>query len=124
MMLQRLGELKALGVGLAIDDFGTGYSSLSYLREFPFDFLKIDRSFVDDVARQTGTRDLTKAIIELGKTLDLDLIAEGIEQKEQLTRLRTLDCDLGQGFYLAAPMAAVEAEQWLCAVRSSHNAAA
>src|SRR5581483_1479265 len=124
MMLQRLSELKALGVGLAIDDFGTGYSSLSYLREFPFDFLKIDRSFIDDVARQTGTRDLTRAIIELGKTLELDLIAEGIEQKEQLTRLRALDCDLGQGFFLAEPMAAAQAEEWLSGLGPSNAAAA
>jgi diguanylate cyclase (GGDEF)-like protein/PAS domain S-box-containing protein len=124
MMLQRLSELKALGVGLAIDDFGTGYSSLSYLREFPFDFLKIDRSFIDDVARQTGTRDLTRAIIELGKTLELDLIAEGIEQKEQLTRLRALDCDLGQGFFLAEPMAAAQAEEWLSRLGPSNAAAA
>ena len=75
---------------LAIDDFGTGYSSLSYLRQFPFDMLKIDKSFIDDVAAVPNQKELTRAIIELGKTLDLELVAEGIERKDQLTRLQSI----------------------------------
>lgn len=112
MMVQRLEQLKALGVGHAIDDFGTGHSSLRYLRGFPFDFLKIDRSFVDDVARETGAWALTKAIIELGKTLQTRLVAEGIEREEQLMRLRVLECNLGKSFYLAEPMEPAHAEHW------------
>ena len=103
-MQQRLTEIKALGVRLAIDDFGTGYSSLSYLKQFPFDLLKIDKSFIDDVREEPQQRELTRAIIELGKTLDLELVAEGIERSEQLSRLRALDCELGQGFYFAEPL--------------------
>ena len=103
-MMERLNELKSLGVRLAIDDFGTGYSSLSYLREFPFDLLKIDKAFIDDLGERTERKDLTRAIIELGKTLDLQLVAEGIESGEQVTRLTSLDCGLGQGFYFAEPL--------------------
>jgi diguanylate cyclase (GGDEF)-like protein/PAS domain S-box-containing protein len=103
-MLSRLHELKELGVGLAIDDFGTGYSSLGYLREFPFDLLKIDKSFIDDLGAIVQPKDLTKAIIELGKTLDLELVAEGIEDGAQVERLRSLHCDLGQGFYFSRPL--------------------
>lgn len=104
LMMSRLHELKNLGVRLAIDDFGTGYSSLSYLRQFPFDLLKIDKSFIDDVAAVPQQKELTRAIIELGKTLDLEMVAEGIESNEQLVRLQTLDCELGQGFYFARPL--------------------
>lgn len=104
LMMERLGDLKALGVRLAIDDFGTGYSSLSYLRQFPFDLLKIDKSFIDDVAAVPQQKELTRAIIELGKTLDLELVAEGIESTEQLAKLQTLDCELGQGFFFAKPL--------------------
>jgi len=103
-MQERLGELKALGLRLAIDDFGTGYSSLSYLKQFPFDLLKIDKSFIDDVREEPQQRELTRAIIELGKTLDLELVAEGIERADQLSRLRALNCELGQGFYFSQPM--------------------
>ena len=103
-MQERLHEIKALGVRLAIDDFGTGYSSLSYLKQFPFDLLKIDKSFIDDVRAEPQQRELTRAIIELGKTLDMGLIAEGIERPEQLTRLIALECQLGQGFLFAQPL--------------------
>jgi diguanylate cyclase (GGDEF)-like protein/PAS domain S-box-containing protein len=108
-----LRELKGLGVRLAIDDFGTGYSSLSYLRQFPFDLLKIDKSFIDDVGVIVKQKELTSAIIELGKTLDMELVAEGIERRDQLTRLQTLDCELGQGFLFAEPMEAAAVERLL-----------
>lgn len=103
-MMERLRALKQLGLRLAIDDFGTGYSSLSYLREFPFDLLKIDKAFIDDVGALSGHKDLTSAIIELGKTLKLDLVAEGIERSDQVARLNSMECELGQGFYFARPM--------------------
>ncbi|HYM16046.1 MAG TPA: EAL domain-containing protein [Dehalococcoidia bacterium] len=119
-----LGRIKSLGVRLAIDDFGTGYSSLSYLRQFPFDLLKIDKSFIDDVGAPVQHKELTKAIIELGKTLDLELVAEGIERPEQLSRLQTLDCELGQGFYFAEPLEAAEVEELLRGTRARPDAAA
>jgi diguanylate cyclase (GGDEF)-like protein len=104
LMMTRLTDLKALGVRLAIDDFGTGYSSLSYLRQFPFDLLKIDKSFIDDVTAVPQQKELTRAIIELGKTLELELVAEGIENPDQLSRLQSLDCQFGQGYYFAQPL--------------------
>jgi diguanylate cyclase (GGDEF)-like protein len=102
----RLNQLKALGVRIAVDDFGTGYSSLSYLRRFPIDVLKIDRSFVDGVTDGSQKRALLRTIVELGRTLNLETVAEGIEEPEELLQLRALDCDLGQGYYFARPLAA------------------
>ena len=98
--VQRLLDLKAIGIRLAMDDFGTGYSSLSYLSRFPVDILKMDRSFVgsgENVA-------LTSAIIALGASLDLEVVAEGIELPEQETSLHDLGCEMGQGFLFARPM--------------------
>jgi EAL domain-containing protein (putative c-di-GMP-specific phosphodiesterase class I) len=98
--VQRLEDLKALGIRLAMDDFGTGYSSLSYLSRFPVDILKMDRSFVgsgENVA-------LTSAIIALGASLELDVVAEGIELPEQERSLHDLGCEIGQGFLFARPM--------------------
>jgi diguanylate cyclase (GGDEF)-like protein/PAS domain S-box-containing protein len=123
-MMQRLRELKALGIRLAIDDFGTGYSSLSYLREFPFDLLKIDKAFIDDLGERTERKDLTRAIIELGKTLDLELIAEGVESGDQVSRLTSLDCELGQGFYFAEPLDAAAVTALLTAAPAENEAAA
>jgi diguanylate cyclase (GGDEF)-like protein/PAS domain S-box-containing protein len=100
----RLNQLKALGVRIAVDDFGTGYSSLSYLRRFPIDVLKIDRSFVDGVADGPQKRALLRTIVELGRTLNLETVAEGIEQPEEMQQLRSLQCDLGQGYYFARPL--------------------
>ena len=102
----RLNQLKALGVRIAVDDFGTGYSSLSYLRRFPIDVLKIDRSFVDGVADGSQKRALLRTIVELGRALNLETVAEGIEAPEELQQLRSLECDLGQGFYFARPLEA------------------
>ena len=102
--LTKLQELKALGVRLAIDDFGMGYSSLSYLHRFPIDILKIDKSFVERVGRGAEETALARAIITLGEALRLRTIAEGIEQAEQLAGLRSLGCELGQGYYFAAPL--------------------
>jgi diguanylate cyclase (GGDEF)-like protein/PAS domain S-box-containing protein len=99
--VQRLNELKALGVLLAMDDFGTGYSSLSYLSRFPIDILKMDRSFLSPEHEESG---LIAAIIALGNSMTLNVVAEGIEQPEQIEALQELGCELGQGFLFARPM--------------------
>jgi diguanylate cyclase (GGDEF)-like protein/PAS domain S-box-containing protein len=98
---QRLRDLKSLGVLLAMDDFGTGYSSLSYLSRFPVDILKMDRSFLASNQEDSG---LAAAIIAIGTSLSLDVVAEGIERPEQIKSLRDLGCALGQGFLFAKPM--------------------
>ena len=102
--LRRLQDLKAVGVRLAVDDFGTGYSSLAYLQRFPVDVLKIDKVFVDGVARGDSGAALTRTIIALGETLGLRTVAEGIEQAEQHAALRALGCGLGQGYLFARPL--------------------
>jgi diguanylate cyclase (GGDEF)-like protein/PAS domain S-box-containing protein len=107
--VQRLRDLKELGVRLAMDDFGTGYSSLSYLSRFPVDILKMDRSFVgagENVALQS-------AIIALGASLELDVVAEGIELEEQERSLHDLGCEIGQGFLFARPMSSADLATFL-----------
>jgi diguanylate cyclase (GGDEF)-like protein/PAS domain S-box-containing protein len=104
LSIQRLGELKRLGVQLAVDDFGIGYSSLNYIRRFPIDILKVDKSFIDGVAQIGEEAALTAAIIELAGILRLRPVAEGIECAEQVERLLALNCELGQGYYFAQPM--------------------
>jgi diguanylate cyclase (GGDEF)-like protein/PAS domain S-box-containing protein len=108
-----LHQLKDLGVRLAIDDFGTGYSSLSYLRRFPVDIIKIDRSFVDGLTTGTTDSALTEAVVQLGRSLRLQTIAEGIETVEQSARLTELGCDFGQGFLFAKPVQASDIEPML-----------
>lgn len=98
-----LNDLKALGIGIAVDDFGTGYSSLSYLKRFPVDQLKIDQSFVRDLATDPDDATLVRAIISLGHALNLRVVAEGVETKQQLDFLRANGCDEIQGYYLAHP---------------------
>jgi diguanylate cyclase (GGDEF)-like protein/PAS domain S-box-containing protein len=102
--IQRLAELKQLGVLLAVDDFGAGYSSLNYIRRFPVDILKVDKSFVDVVTHGGEESALTAAIIELAGILNLRPVAEGIQHADQLERLLGLSCDLGQGYYFAHPL--------------------
>ncbi|CAM2983224.1 PAS domain S-box-containing protein/diguanylate cyclase (GGDEF) domain-containing protein [Pseudomonas gessardii] len=96
--------LKALGVRLLMDDFGTGYSSLSYLRSFPFDGLKIDRSFVGGLTASGGDQSIIQAIVGLGRALSLTVTAEGVETIDQLKALKDVQCDEAQGFYLSVPM--------------------
>lgn len=100
-----LNRIKALGVRLAIDDFGTGYSSLSYLRRFPIDVLKIDQSFIRGLSRDSSDAALVSAIISLGKSLKLTVIAEGIETLEQLDFLKAHHCEEGQGYYFSKAVA-------------------
>src|SRR5437588_3912607 len=99
-----LRSLKQLGVQLAIDDFGTGYSSLSYLRRLPIDILKVDKIFVDDVAGDAVESAVVRAIIKLAQTLELTIIAEGVEAEEQAKRLRQLGCHAAQGYWFAKPL--------------------
>ncbi|MEY2592064.1 MAG: hypothetical protein QOJ67_4048, partial [Acidimicrobiaceae bacterium] len=101
-----IAALKALGVRIAVDDFGTGYSSLAYLSSFPLDILKIDKSFVDRVVTTAEGQTMVRTIIELAHNLGLQAIAEGVEQPEQASALRGLDCQLAQGFLFARPMRA------------------
>jgi EAL domain-containing protein (putative c-di-GMP-specific phosphodiesterase class I) len=105
-----LMALRAIGVRLAIDDFGTGYSSFSYLRELPIDVLKIDKSFVDGIAVSEQRLALVEGIIRLARTLNLDVIAEGIETEVQRDLLVSMDCQFGQGYLLAMPVTADQAE--------------
>jgi diguanylate cyclase (GGDEF)-like protein len=103
-VLERLQQIRDWGVRLAIDDFGTGYSSLSYLRSFPVDILKIDRSFVEGIAAGWQGEAFLNTIVRLTETLSMTSVGEGVETEEQLTALRLLGCQLGQGFLFARPM--------------------
>jgi diguanylate cyclase (GGDEF)-like protein len=105
-MVSRLGALKELGVSLSIDDFGTGYSSLSCLQYLPVDVLKIAKPFVDGIAEDPRQRAFVKAIVALGRTLGLKLVAEGVERAEQRDQLRDLRCECAQGFYFSRPVVA------------------
>ena len=114
--LGTLHELKALGVKLIVDDFGVGYSSLSYLKSFPLDCLKIDRSFVEsleELREEPQNQEVVKAIIGLAHTLDLDIVAEGIESAIQCARLQALGCEMGQGNYFSVPLSAEAAGAFL-----------
>jgi EAL domain-containing protein (putative c-di-GMP-specific phosphodiesterase class I) len=101
-----LGSLRRLGVSLLMDDFGTGYSSLSYLHSFPFDVLKIDRSFVSRMSEGDQPLQIVRTIIELARVMGMDVVAEGIETAEQFRLLREMGCRYGQGFLFARPMPA------------------
>jgi EAL domain-containing protein (putative c-di-GMP-specific phosphodiesterase class I) len=104
--LRILTSLKTLGVKIAMDDFGTGYSSLSYLRKFPFDKIKIDRSFISDVEDDSEAETIVQAIIAMSRSLRLDVTAEGVETKQQLSMLRALGCNFVQGYLLGRPRSA------------------
>ena len=101
-----LQALRDLGLHLEIDDFGTGYSSLSYLQRFPVESLKIDRSFVDELDKRSDNAAIVRAIIGLGDSLGLPIIAEGVERRAQVTRLQALGCHLAQGYFFGRPISA------------------
>jgi len=106
--IRLLHQINAMGVMLAIDDFGTGYSSLAYLKRFPVDILKIDKVFVDGVGINAKDTGIVDTVIRLGRALDLQVVAEGIENSRQIDDLRSMGCERGQGFYLARPAPAAD----------------
>jgi diguanylate cyclase (GGDEF)-like protein/PAS domain S-box-containing protein len=113
LAIEKLLELKMMGIKVAIDDFGTGYSSLNYLKRFPIDTLKIDRSFVSDLCKDPHDTAIVRAIITLGHALDLTVIAEGVETREQLESLTELECDVVQGFLFSKALSVEDFEELL-----------
>ncbi len=122
--VRRLREIKDLGVHVAIDDFGTGYSSLAYLRQFPVDALKIDRSFIAAMADSPESGALIHTLVELGRTLGLETLAEGIEDNDQLHKLQEEHCDRGQGFLFSRPIEPEAIEAFLLEAAETSRAAA
>jgi EAL domain-containing protein (putative c-di-GMP-specific phosphodiesterase class I) len=108
-----INELEAAGVTLAIDDFGTGYSSLAYLKQLPVSEIKIDKSFVLNMATNNDDSTIVRSTVELGHNLGLKVVAEGVENQSSLEELKGLGCDLVQGFYLTPPLPAEQLESWL-----------
>jgi diguanylate cyclase (GGDEF)-like protein len=111
--IEVLSRLQGLGIRLSIDDFGTGYSSMAYLRTLPLDELKIDRSFISHIQSEDGDRAIVRAVLDLARSLDLDVVAEGVEDQETWTMLRDLGCATSQGFYLSRPMPPGDVPGWL-----------
>lgn len=108
---EALHALRAMGIKIAIDDFGSGYSSLNYIKHLPIDRLKIDQSFVRDIGVDTNSKAISRAIIGLARTLELDVVAEGIEEEQQLRFLRDEGCPVGQGYLFSKPLTAVDLER-------------
>jgi diguanylate cyclase (GGDEF)-like protein len=105
--IEKLNELREMGIKIAIDDFGTGYSSLSYLKRFPIDTLKIDKTFVSDVSTNEDDAAIVKAIVMLGRALDMTVVAEGVETSQQLEYLTSLGCDVIQGYLFSPPLSSL-----------------
>jgi sensor c-di-GMP phosphodiesterase-like protein len=110
---RRLIEYKEFGIRLAVDDFGTGYSNLRYLKDFPFDYLKIDKAFVDGISSASESSGLIDSIIVIGKNCGMHLIAEGVERAEQLEYLRTHDVQSAQGYLISRPVPIEDFAKWL-----------
>ena len=108
-----LRELHAMGIGLSVDDFGTGYSSLAYLRRLPIDEIKIDRSFVQGMGTDLSDLAIVRAIVDLGHSLGLRVVAEGVEEEAARDALREMNCDQAQGFLISRPMPLDRFEAWL-----------
>ena len=99
-----LTEIRNLGINIALDDFGTGYSSLSYLKQLPINTLKIDKSFIDNIVTNEREKAIVDGIIQLAQKIDLDVIAEGVETKEQIKLLQSMGCNQIQGYYFSKPL--------------------
>jgi EAL domain-containing protein (putative c-di-GMP-specific phosphodiesterase class I) len=111
--VQLLRRLKGLGVQLSIDDFGTGYSSLGYLHRFPVDTLKIDRSFIGRIGEAAENIEIVRTIISLAENIGMDVVAEGVETLSQLSQLRRLNCQYGQGYLFSRPVEASATDGWI-----------
>jgi len=120
--IERMTKLKEIGVGLSVDDFGTGYSSLSYLKRLPLDQLKIDKSFVDDIAVESNARHIIEAIISMANHMQFSVIAEGVEEESQLRFLQSHGCNVYQGYYFSRPVPASEFEALVRQSNSSTGA--
>jgi diguanylate cyclase (GGDEF)-like protein len=118
--VRMLRQLQAMGIRVSIDDFGTGYTSLSYLKQLPVQTLKIDRAFVAGILENDQDQAITESIIGLGHKLGLSVIAEGIENDDVWQRLRSLNCDEGQGYHLARPMPSPDLKRWMTAREAAH----
>jgi EAL domain-containing protein (putative c-di-GMP-specific phosphodiesterase class I) len=110
-----LTRLKLLGIGLKIDDFGTGYSSLAYLTQLPFDTMKIDRLLTLQLGGSDSNSQIVKSILDMAHTLGMEVVAEGVEENEQLMRLISMGCDFGQGYFFSKPVSAEDAERLVAA---------
>jgi EAL domain-containing protein (putative c-di-GMP-specific phosphodiesterase class I) len=110
-----LAQLHAMGLRIAIDDFGTGYSSLAYLRHLPVDQIKIDKSFVQNMATHDGDVFIVRSVADLGHSLGLDVIAEGVENQDSLKLLTVMGCDLAQGYHVSRPLVSDDLMSWLLA---------
>ncbi|MGI9157802.1 MAG: EAL domain-containing protein, partial [Marmoricola sp.] len=113
LAIERMRELRALGVKLSVDDFGTGYSSLTYLKSLPVDEVKIDKGFVDDVVTDLADQAVVRSVVDIAHTWELRVVAEGVEQEDQHLVLLALGVDEVQGYLHARPMPALSVATWL-----------
>jgi diguanylate cyclase (GGDEF)-like protein/PAS domain S-box-containing protein len=111
--VETMTQLRDMGIHLHIDDFGTGHSSLSYLHRFPVNALKIDRSFIKKLAADGSNKEIILSIISLAKSMNVDVIAEGVEMEHQLSKIKEMHCGYGQGFFFARPMSSEDIDEWL-----------
>jgi EAL domain-containing protein (putative c-di-GMP-specific phosphodiesterase class I) len=112
-MIRMLDDLARTGITFAIDDFGTGYSSLAYLQQLPVTKIKIDKSFVIPMATDPSAASIVRSVIDLARSLDLAVVAEGVEDQRTLDHLTAIDCHFVQGYYLSRPIPAVELTEWM-----------
>jgi len=112
-VISTLHELSDFGMNLAIDDFGTGYSSLAYLKRFPVNTLKIDRAFITDISSDNDDVAIVEAVLGLGKHFNMKVVAEGVEDEEQLNFLKTQGCDIAQGYFISKPLSSMQYQAWL-----------
>lgn len=122
-IIATLEELRAMGIRLAVDDFGTGYSSLSYLHRFPFDCLKIDRSFIENADQDFEKLEILQSVVRLAWNLGLDVVAEGVETHRHYAQLKALRCESGQGYLFSRPLPAAAVEEMIQdELNTSHEA--